>query len=265
VKTVEITTDVGNIDEMIGSAGEVRYEANTLRATASQELLAQAIAVPFDLEAVPSADPSVFVARVSPMPEGFKRLPPPSGASENEGLPGLLRQFNARIMVPVDVAVVVESSRGNVRIDTRQAPTTVSVEAGTLVLLNVAAALTVRNGEGDTMIADHRGPLDVKTNHRASPEAKTTGKTRITFAAVTGAVRVVNDIGETAVYVPEHASIDLEARSESGAVRNAFGFASEPAGARGQVVRGKLGDGAHPMRVVAGSGTLTVATRSAAQ
>lgn len=255
VKTVKIVTDVGNVDVVIGSAGAVGYEVKTLRTTGSEELLQRAVAVPFELQVVPSDDPSILVLRVPPLPEGFVRLPPRSPADEKSTLPRLFRQLNARLTVPVDLAVIVESSCGNIRVDTRQAPTTVAVDKGTLMLLNIAAPLTARNGDGDTMVADQRGALDLQAH----------GKTRVNFAEVGGDVHIVNDFGETGVYVPAHASIQLEARSETGVVRNGFGFVAEAAGARGQVVRGRLGDGAHKMKLISRSGTLTVTTRSASE
>ena len=249
IKTVRLVTDVGNVDVAIGTAGEVGFEANAVRAAGSQAELDKAKAVPFKLSQGQSDDPSVLVIEVSPLPAGFKRLPPLKGDEEDTSTPRLFRQLNVRFSVPVDVAVVLEASKGNIRVDTRQAPTDVRVAEGNLMILNVAAPLTVRNGEGDTIIADQRGALDVDVN----------GRTRVTFSEVVGPVRVENATGEVGVYIPAHSSIDLQARSDTGHVRNAFGFPPETYGDRGSEVKGKLGDGEFQVRLVAKKGTMTVA------
>jgi hypothetical protein len=248
VETIKIVADVGNLDVMIGSSGKVTFEGTSLRATASQELLDRATALPFTFEVVDSGDPKMMIIRVPPLPDGFRRLPPKRGDEKDQVSPRLFRQLNARITVPVKLSVILESSRGNIRVDTRQAPTSVTVEAGSLMLMHVAASLMVSNGDGDTIVDQHRGPLSLKAS----------GKTRVTFAEVSGPVSIVNSVGEVAVYLPEHSSVDLHAKSLTGSIRNVFGFKSEPFGG-GSVLKGKIGAGEHRMHVVAEKGTLTVA------
>jgi Toastrack DUF4097 len=248
VETVKIVVDVGNLDVVIGGAGKVSYEATTLRATASQELLDRAVAVPFTFTHVDSGDPKTMTIRVSPMPEGFVRLPPTAGTEDDHETPRLFRQLNARMSIPVKIGVIVESSQGNIRVDTRQAPTSVSVGRGSIMLMQIASSLNVSNGDGDTIVADHRGPLGLTGN----------GLTRVTLADVSGPIHIVNSTGEVALVLPEHCSVDLDAKSLTGRVRNEFGFKSEPLGERGSRVTGKIGGGTHRAHVVAKQGTLTI-------
>ena len=76
---------------------------------------------------------------------------------------------------------------------------------------------------------------------------------------IAGLMRV-NHTGEVSLVLPQHCSVDLDARSLTGSVRNVFGFSSEPLGKAGSRVQGKIGDGEHSVQVVAKKGTLTVTT-----
>jgi len=181
------------------------------------------------------------------MPEGFFRVPPREDAEKDQVLPRLLRQMDVQFKVPVDLAVDFEARQGSVRIDTRQAATSVKVEKGDLMLQHIVGLLTVRNDEGDTMVDQHRGPLEVQGN----------GKIRITMSDLNGSVEVINDAGELDFLLPAHSSAVIDAQSLTGNVRNSFGFPIESK-AGGSVMTGKLGDGEHSVRLIARKGTLTL-------
>ena len=83
------------------------------------------------------------------------------------------------------------------------------------------------------------------------------GKTRITMSDLNGRVEVVNDTGELDFLLPAHSSAVFDVQSLTGNVRNGFGFQSESKGG-GSAVTGELGDGEHPVRLIARKGTLTL-------
>ena len=71
IETLIIRTEVGNIEVLIGSAGEISFVGETLRVAGSEEHLSRARSVPFTLFQDESVDPATLVLGVTSLPEGF--------------------------------------------------------------------------------------------------------------------------------------------------------------------------------------------------
>ena len=245
IKTVKIVSDIGNVDVRIGSEGSVEFVAKTLRVTGSSELMDKARKAPYMMERVASGDLAILLLRVSAMPEGFRQ---PPVARDQPGDPVLFRQMDSIFEVPVDLAVIVEAQAGDIRVDTRQAKTTIDTKKGTVMALSVSAPLKVHNDDGSTVIAQHRGSLDMMVK----------GNCRVQVAAVAGPIEIVSEEGKVDLFLPRHGSFELDARALKKRIRNAFGFKAEAISDTGFKLLGKVGKGEHKVLVEARAGSLTV-------
>jgi hypothetical protein len=250
VKTVRISGEVGNLAVLIGDAGRIGFTGKSLRVAATQELLAAALAVPFTLERDPEATTGELLAlRLTPVPPGFRRISEQSVADGTAGDNApLFRQIDLNVMVPVHLGVEIVGLRCNVRVDTRQAPTSLRVAAGDVLVMHTSAPLEIHNGGGPTIIDQHRGALDMEVN----------GKCRVSLAELVGPLRIVSAEGEVGLHLPRHASFTIDARSTVARVRNAFGLEGEQRGAEDYRLEGTVATGEHRIFVEAKQGPVTI-------
>lgn len=237
IHTVRIVAETGNIQILIGTAGKIEFAGKSLSVVELEEhveaLKSKPVTLVRDTENVP---PGVLVLRVSKVPDGFRRIVAkgaPSG-SARDPRPGVFRQVDIEVRVPVELNLELSAEETNLRVDTRQGSTSLEVENGNILVMHTSNVLRVRNGGGPTVIEQHRGSLD----------AEVEGQIRVTLAELTGEVKLTSKNGKVGLYLPAHSSFKVDATSEV-AVRNAFSLKAEQTGPKMFRLDGEVRGGEH--------------------
>jgi len=250
IHTVRILGETGNIQVVIGSVGTVEFFGRALSVVASSEhveaLRASPVTLVRDSGAVPDG---VMVLRVSPVPEGFRRIATTGSTqgSPEDRRPGVFRQVDLEIRLPVDLNLRLSAEETNLRVDTRQGSTALDVKSGNVLVMHTSADLEIRNGGGPTVVQEHRGVLDVEVE----------GQLRVALSELSGPASLTSKAGKVGLYLPAHSSFKVDATSNA-AVRNAFGLASQPLGAGGHRLTGEVGGGEHSLSIRAQGGPVTL-------
>ena len=119
-----------------------------------------------------------------------------------------------------------------------------------LHLKNVRGPGTLRTGNGDVIVDDHRGGLDVETN---------SGKL---FAWVAGldpsGVRLISSDGPIQARLPEDASFQLDAEVAMGKAANEYGVPVLRKGDFGATMKGRVGEGGALVVLRTGQGHISL-------
>lgn len=249
--TIRVVGETGNLQIVIGSAGKLEFLGRALSVVASEGHLADLKSAPVTLvRDTENEQPGVMVVRVSALPDGFRRIvsqgQPPGSAEDRR--PGVFRQVDVEIRVPVELQLELTAEEVNLRVDTRQALTSVDVEKGNVLIMHTSEALRVRNGGGPTIIQEHRGALDAEVG----------GELRVTLSELSAPTRLLSKTGKISLYLPAHSSFKIDATS-SAIVRNAFGLRGQKTGPSEFQLLGAVGGGKHSVIIKALAGPVTLA------
>jgi len=256
IHTVRILGETGNLQVVIGTAGTIEFVGRALSVVQSAEHVQALKAAPVTLMRVSeNAPPGTMVLRVSAVPKGFRRILTKGTQSDSQTdlRPGVFRQVDLDVAVPVDLKLEVVAEESNLRVDTRQASTSLDIEKGNVLVMHTSDALRVRNGGGPTVIEQHRGSLDAKVG----------GQLRVTLAELTASIDMASETGRIGLYLPIHSSFKVDAKSNIN-VRNAFGLEAKQTGPTEFCLSGDVGDGEHheiAIRAKSGPVTLAVAAQ----
>ena len=250
IHTVQFVGETGNIQVVIGSAGKVEFLGRALSVVASSAHLEALRASPVTLIRDPGeAAEGVMVLRVSPVPAGFRRIiskGAPQGSPEDRR-PGVFRQVDLEIRLPVELNLQLSAEEANLRVDTRQGSTSLEVETGNVLVMHTSEDLKIRNGGGPTVVQEHRGVLD----------AEVEGQLRVTLSELSGSTRLTSKAGKVGLYLPAHSSFKVDATS-SAAVRNAFALQPQAIASGGFRLTGDVGGGEHDLSIRAFGGPVTL-------
>ena len=250
IHTVKLLGETGNIQVVIGSAGTVEFVGQALSVVASAEHVEALKAAPVTLVREPEGAPDgVMVLRASRVPEGFRRITTSGSTQDNpaDRRPGVFRQVDIELRLPVDLNLQLSAEETNLRVDTRQGWTSLEVASGNVLVMHTSSNLRIRNGGGPTVVQEHRGGLDVEVEEQL----------RVTVSELSGPASLTSKSGKVGFYAPAHSSFKVDAESNA-AVRNAFGLRSEALPSGGFRLAGEVGGGEHSLFIRAQGGPVTL-------
>ncbi len=244
-RALAIQVPTGNITVEAGAAGRVDVDAITRRIASTDAALARLEKIDFTLHLSPGTEAGSYTLATPPVPP---ELDPKETALI---LRGLLR-------VPADVAVSVETTRGDLAARGFTAPVTLTTEAGDLQLDSLSGATLASTEHGNCTVTGQRGSLRLRSGE---------GKIWAYLDAVpAGGVRLETTDSSIVCHVPPDASFDLDARVEQSpegkvSIRAKDLDVPVVAEGRGHVARGPVRGGGPTLRIVAGRGWISVVGR----
>jgi Toastrack DUF4097 len=253
-KRVVVRVDKGHVRVMAGGGTEiVRFRARSLRAAGDKEALEVLRAQDLTLNAEFVEASGELVLSTPPFPAGLEvahEFPTKEGGRVvRKGSRGM-REFDVNLEVPSHMPVSVDCGLGNVTIEHLGVPVDVHTGGGTVHLKMVTADTRVRAGQGDVVVDQHRGGLDILTDN---------GRVLVLMSEVLKPATLRTLAGDVKCTVPRKASFDLDARSLSGGgIVSDFDLPRFPIGKEGRKMQGKVNKGGPLLRAQSDKGTVSV-------
>ncbi len=235
VRGIRVELSDGDVTFVAGEAGLVAFFGVALKAADSPAQLAL-------LE-------SVGMGLTAALENGVMRLEGPSlpaGAVQDECRLAL----RLTVSVPPSVPLEVVARAGNLAAIDLSAPVRLTTRHGMLHPKNLHGPGTLRTGNGDVIVDDHWGGLDVETD---------SGKL---FAWVQGldptGVRLISADGPIQARLPQDASFQLDAEVAMGKAANEYGVPVLRKGEFGATMKGRVGEGGPPVVLRTGQGHISL-------
>lgn len=239
IRTVRIEIQNGSVGVDIGDAGIVAVVGGVRRAADTQEELARLERIPAGLEVVSDpARPDTLVLRGPVLPPDAKAL--------------LAFELNA-VRVPAGLALeVVVAANGHVTVARRMAATTVTTARGDLHFENCGGPIRARTKQGNVIVVDHRGDLDVRT---------VVGDMQAFVREPGTQIDLVTGAGTVQCRVPADTGFVVDARAEVGKIGNGFGLPVTKPSKFSAVMVGQQGSGRTKVILRTGDGALSFAPK----
>ncbi|MBI5851526.1 MAG: hypothetical protein HZB39_10970 [Planctomycetes bacterium] len=235
-------------------AGErtLRIDGRLRRSAADPDDFEQLLHVAFEPRLTPTQDPGVFQLAAPALPAGVD--------AERSAI-----VFRTYLSLPEDVAIDVETRRGDLEVRYRKAPVRLRTERGELALRDVHADADVATIDGKLFAVGHRGGLRARCGDPLRPTLTGGSIFACVEAIGSGGIDLWTNSPSLQLELPAGAAFELDAEVSESArgkvgIRTAFGLPIEAEG-EGHRCRGAVGGGGAKVRAALRVGWLSVSSR----